>query len=98
MASRYASSLSFASTHTQKNRPAYRRYTTLKFRSCALLSLAPPPCASTHLDEVGLVLLVPRRDEAVDLAAQAHLLVVRVRRVPLGQPRLALPVLLHAPS
>lgn len=42
-----------------------------------------------ELDEVGLVLLVPRRHQPVHLPLQLDLLLVAVRHVPLGQSRLA---------
>lgn len=42
-----------------------------------------------ELDEVGLVLLVPRRDEPVHLPLQLDLLLVAVRHVPLCESRLA---------
>lgn len=42
-----------------------------------------------ELDEVGLVLLVARGDEPVDLALELDLLLVAVGGVPLGEPRLA---------
>lgn len=51
------------------------------------------PHARTHLDEVG-VLAVAADDELVDLGLHAEFLhLVGRRHVPLGQPRLALPVL-----
>lgn len=46
-----------------------------------------------ELDEVGLVLLVAGGYEAVDLALELDLLVIRIWHVPLREPRLALPVL-----
>lgn len=42
-----------------------------------------------ELDEVGLVFLVARRDQAVHLALELDLLVVAVGRVPLGETCLA---------
>ena len=58
------------------------------------VGLGPVPTKTrTHLDEVG-VLAVAADDELVDLGLHAELLrLVGRRHVPLGQPRLALPVL-----
>ena len=57
IASRYASSLSFASTHTQKKSPAYRRYTILWLRNCRKhrsirTAHSKGMCGRAHLDEV----------------------------------------------
>lgn len=47
----------------------------------------------TELDEIGLVLLVAGRYQPVHLALDPDLLLVAVRRVPFGEPGLALAVL-----
>lgn len=53
----------------------------------------PKTHTRTHLDEVG-VLAVAADDKLVDLSLHAELLqLIGRRHVPLGQPRLALPVL-----